>query len=723
VPIVFVLFASLFCENASFTLGADLSPLSSESTLSAPRNEHWAFRTIQKPPLPSVSNRSWPKSPLDHFVLANLEAKGIPPAEPAEKVRWLRRVTFDLVGLPPTPSDLDDFLRNSDGNAYERIIDRLLSSPQYGERWGRHWLDLVRFAESDGFEHDAVRPHAWRYRDYVVRSLNADKPYDTFVKEQIAGDTFDQGDRDALIATAFNLLGPDMVDSADQVQRRHNSLNDMTDTTGLVFLGLTVGCARCHDHKFEPISQKDYYSLQAFFTPSVFHRDFPIPTEQEQAVYETAMKRHGMREHEMRAKIEVLEKPYREQVLAEKLAVLSEETRAAHSAAKDKRTAEQIALVKQTAKNVAISEKELLDRMPKEDQSARKALLDSLKRLPKPYPVPMTLALKHGGGVGEKTYVLSRGDYANPTEEVASDFPSVLKSAHSRLGSISGSGAAAERNDRAALAEWIASDDNPLTARVMVNRIWQHHFGRGLVPSSSDFGTNGQPPTHPKLLDWLAGQFIASGWSIKSMHKMILLSATYRQSSKASLAALAGDPENRLYSRFPRLRLEGEVIRDSLLAISGRLNQEMEGPGVYPPISEHVFKGAKGWQASLDPEDHARRSIYIFARRNLRFPFLEVFDAPDNNVSCAAREHSTSAPQSLTLLNSDEAMAAATTLAENLSKTTNSIDDQIKQAFRLILTRLPSAQEMEMSREFMKGSPLRELCRALFNSNAFVYVD
>ena len=675
---------------------------------------HWAFQPVVRPKLPVVKQAAWPKSPLDTFILAGLEAKGSSPAVPANREVLIRRVTLDLVGLPPTLAEIDAFVRDASPRAYETLVDRLLASPHYGERWGRHGLDLARFAASDGFEHDAARPNAWRYRDYVVRAFNADKPYDRFIREQLAGDELFPGDPDAQIATAFNLLGPDMVDSADQVQRRRNTLNDMTDTTALALLGLTVGCARCHDHKFEPIAQRDYYRLQAFFTAAKFRHDLPVPTAAESHAHEMAMAAYGEQTKAVQTQIFALEEPPRKTLLERKLAKLSPEAQAAHRVAKEQRTTEQENQVLETAHLVAVTAKEIGAAMKKPDRDRHAVLLAELKPFPKPRPLPATLALQNGAPA--KTHVLHRGDYNQPGDEVRAGFPQVL----------SGVGAGASEpaeNVRAPLAHWVASEAHPLTARVMVNRIWQHHFGRGLVGTPSDFGTHGQKPTHPALLDWLAAEFTARGWSVKAMHRLMLLSATYQQASTIAAAERVHDPENRLYGRMNRLRIEGEVIRDSLLAISGELNLKVGGPGVFPPIPKELFEGAKGWIASTDPRDHTRRSLYIFARRNLRFPFLEVFDAPDNNLSCSARERSTTAPQSLTLLNAEEVLTAAARTAERLTEAADSPEGRVTLAYRLIIGRPPTAVERRLSVEFLARSPLSELCRGLFNLNAFVYVD
>ena len=680
-------------------------------TVSEADRNHWAFQPIRRPQPPKVSSAT--QNPIDQFIFARLEKAGLSFAPPATKEQIIRRVSFDLVGLPPTPEEIDSFSKDRSSHAYERLIDRLLASPRYGERWGRHWLDLARFAESDGFEHDAVRPHAWRYRDYVIRSFNADKPYDRFIREQLAGDELWPDNPEATIATGFNLLGPDMVDSSDQVQRRHNTLNDMTDTTALVFLGLTAGCARCHDHKFEPFSQRDYYGLQAFFTPARFHPEKPVPTPAAQRAFDEAMKE--FREQPKVRELAELEAPLREKIFSRKVAKLSPEAQMAHQTAPGERTVEQANLVLETEDKVAVSEQDLAAEFKGDNKDRRKELLAEVKKLPKPEPLPKAMALT-GTGSAAKTFVLYRGEYNQPGDEVMPSVPTVL-----RRDSVPEDVGASVPKYRTRLAEWIASEKNPLTARVMVNRIWQHHFGRALVETPSDFGTHGQKPSHPELLDWLASEFMARGWSIKEMHKLMLMSATYQQSSASP--ANKFDPDNQLYGRMNRLRLEGEVIRDTLLAVSGRLNLEMDGPGVFPPIPKELFQGAAGWTASADPQDHSRRSIYIFARRNLRFPFLEVFDAPDNNLSCPIRERSTTAPQALTLLNADEVLSAAELTAARLKKQSASADERVTMAYRLTLGRPPNEREMNLSRDFLARHPLEEFCRALFNLNDFVYIE
>jgi hypothetical protein len=690
---------------------------------------HWAFQPVRAVEPPVVKQEARVRTPVDRFILMRLEAKGLEPAPAASREQFIRRVTYGLTGLPPSPEEVDAFLADAQPGAEARLVDRLLASPHYGERWARHWLDLVRYAETDGYEHDLVRPHAWRYRDYVIRSFNEDKPYDRFIREQIAGDELWPDDREARVATAFALLGPDMTDSADQMQRRLNTLNDAADTTASAFLGLTLGCARCHDHKLEPFSQRDYFSFQAFFAPAKFESNLPVPTAEEKAAHAAAQAAWESQTAPERSQLEAIEAPVRERLIAERMAKLAPEVQEAHRTPKDKRTPQQEAVAQETAAQVAVSGAEVTKALSKEDRAEQARLQAELKKVKKPAALPATMALRNPSGLPDPVHVLTRGDYLSPAEEVHPGFPVVLAKS-STPGSAGDVGNVRKTNARrAALANWITSSDNTLTARVMVNRIWQHHFGRGLVRTSGDFGIQGTPPTHPELLDWLAREFMARRWSVKEMHRLIVLSAAYAQSSTASPATLAADAENDLFSRQNRVRLEGEAIRDSLLAVSGRLNLKMSGPGVSPPIPEAITAVSKNWSATPDTAEHLRRSIYIFARRNLRFPFLEVFDAPDSNIPCAERGRSTTAPQALSLLNGAETTAAATALAERLLKDspgdeTDAVARRIHRAFRLVLGRPPSQTEQTSATDFLREySSLSELCRALLNLNAFVYVD
>jgi len=720
---------------------------------------HWAFQPIahvQPSAIPQPASVC--ENAIDQFILDKLTSVGLRLAPTVSRTVFIRRVTFDLIGLPPTPAEIDDFVDNPSPCAEEELIDRLLASPHYGERWGRHWLDLARYAESDGFEHDAIRPHAWRYRDYVIQSLNDDKPYDRFIREQIAGDELWPDDAEAITATGFHLLGPDMVDSSDQIQRRHNTLNDMTDTTALVFLGLTFGCARCHDHKFEPLSQRDYYGFQAFFTSAKFNREKSIATPAHREAYAVATREYNS--HPKLQELNAIETAARQKLFEQKVALLPAEASAAHRTPPEQRTAEQSNLVLETEAKVKVSDKEISSALTVEEKQRQADIRKEIEKLPKPPALPVAMAIESAKGSKAKTFLLNRGDYNQPGDEVTPGFPQVLTERSWLEAGTSKTSAGAASNqecgrvdeslqgtNRVNLANWIASAENPLTARVMVNRIWQHHFGQALVSTPSDFGTHGQATSHPLMLDWLASDFIAQDWSIKQMHRRMLTSATYRQVStrernphsnvatvsipssttnKQNATWAKGsqlDPENRLYWRMNRIRLEGEVIRDSLLAISGQLNSSMYGPGVSPPIPKELFVGAQGWTVSEPKSQHSRRSIFVFVRRNLRFPFLEVFDAPDNNLSCAMRERSTTAPQSLTLLNSTEVTTAAKVTASRLKFDSTTTQQQIESAYRLTLGREPTASEQILVQKFLINSPLDEFCRALFNLNEFVYVE
>jgi hypothetical protein len=678
----------------------------------APPEDHWAWKPPVRPAVPVVPGAT---NPIDCFIQARLAAAGLAPASRATREQLIRRVTFDLTGLPPTPEDVKLFVQDTSPDAWGKVVDRLLASPAYGERWGRHWLDLARYADSNGYEFDEPRPDAWRYRDYVIRAFNADKPFDRFVTEQLAGDEAFPNDRDARIATGFNLLGPDMTDASDQAQRRQNTLTDMTDTAGLAFLGLTIGCARCHDHKFEPLPQTDYYRLLAFFTPAEFRRDVGIATDRQKAAHETANRGYLTKTKPIRDAIAGLEGPHRAKLFEKKLAKLSPEAQAAHRTPADKRTGGQQELVAETEKKVAVSAAEIAKAMTADERAKFAELQAQLKAFDalRPPPLPVAMGLSDRPGPPPKTYLLERGVLANKGAEVRPGFPDVL----------GGPAVDSERSRRLVLAKWIASPLNPLTARVIVNRLWQQHFGRGIVATPSDFGVRGERPTHPELLDYLATELVAGGWHLKRIHRLILLSETYRQSTQASPEARTKDPDNHLVSRMSRRRLEGEAVRDALLAISGRLNRKPGGPGVALPGVAGPGGGAKPVPATTDPAEHVRRSVYLFQRRNRRDPFLEAFDLPDSNLSCPRRERTTTAPQALALLNATDAAEAATALAERLQREAGSDGERAERAYRLVLGRNPSTAERERAVLFLGESPLSELCRALFNLNEFVYLD
>ncbi len=694
--------------------------------------EHWAWKPVENRPLPEVRHPNGGSHGIDRWILAELQKAGLDPAPAAAPLPLLRRVSFDLTGLPPTTEEIDAFLlaQSAEGfaRAWEKTIDRLLASPQYGVRWARHWLDLARYAESNGFEFDEIRPDAWRYRDYVVDAFNRDKPYDQFLREQLAGDEIEPVQPEALVATGFALLGPDMTDSSDQVRRRQNTLNDMLDTAGFAFLGLSLACARCHDHKFEPLSQKDYYSLQAFFTPVSFHNDLNLLSAPKKKELEIAFRAFEAQSKPLREEFAKLEGPYRARLRQAKLVKQSPEVREAHETPAEKRTPAQRERVEETLRFVGVSQAEILKEMTAEERKRHKDLADRLNKLEAKRPrFPTAMGLGNDLPPDAKaplTHILERGELSQPAEVVHPGFPEVFRMGPAGATLADGSLALA-KGRRTKLAQWMTRPDNPLTARVMVNRIWHHHFGRGIVGTPSDFGVRGDRPSHPQLLDWLASEFVASNWSVKKLHKTILMSATYQQSSLASAKAIEKDPQNRLFGRMNRQRLEAEPIRDAMLAAGGLLDLSLGGPSA-PATESALGPKAKAKPAAAGVANSTaakRRSLYLFARRNARLPFLEVFDLPDSNLSCPSRERSTTAPQALALLNAPEVEVAAQALAGRLRREAPSLDQQIALGYRLTLTRDPRETELVLARRFLSESPLEEFCRALLNLNEFVFVD
>jgi hypothetical protein len=695
-----------------------------EYTIAPARLEHWAWQRPTRGVVPITRNLDWPSNPMDRFVLARLEAAELEPAGPAAREQLLRRVTFDLLGLPPTPEEVDSFVQDESPDAWVRVVDRLLASPHHGERWGRHWLDLARYADSNGYEFDEPRPDAWRYRDYVIASFNADKPFDRFVQEQLAGDELWPDDPAALIATGFNLLGPDMTDASEQAQRRLNTLNDMTDTAGLAFLGLTVACARCHNHKFEPIPQTDYYRLQAFFAPASFRRDLVIAGPEEQAEHARRMAEYRRLVGPAEQELANLETPYRQRLREAKFVKISDEAQEAHRTPPEKRTPRQNDLVAETGRLIGVSNDEVLAALSKEDRQEHARLTKAIKELEghRPRPLAAAMGLRDDVKTPARTFFLERGERTSPGAEVQPGFPLILSPQQREAPAVIEAPSAATTGRRTALARWLTSGEHPLTGRVFVNRLWQHHFGRGIVATPSDFGLRGERPTHPELLDWLACEFVEGGWQVKRMHRLMLLSSTYQQSTRGSPAAEQRDPQNLLLGRMRRQRLEGEAIRDGLLAISGRLNRQMGGVGVFPPLPAELTP-SKAWPVSRDRRDHGRRSVYVFVRRNQPYPFLQTFDLPETSLSCPRREQSVTAPQALTLLNAEEVLLASRALAERIAAATPDRDEQARQAYRVCLGRTPTPGEAELVRAFLAESPLSELCRALVNANEFVFVD
>ena len=644
----------------------------------------WSFTRPVRPAVPELGDDEWVRNPIDAFVLAKLFEQGLRPAEPAARSALARRAYFDLHGLPPTPDAVREFVEDQSPDAYEKLIARLLESDRYGERWGRYWLDLVRYADTSGFETDHFYTTAWRYRDYVIESFNRDKPYTEFVREQVAADELWPTDMDLegtlslpeekrrnvrrRIGTSLFTLGAFPIEYTyygDLYRAEWRA--EAIDTIGSALLGLTIECARCHDHKSDPISQREYYGLTAFFAGSV---ETQVPL----------------------VSLFDVQTSTRSFPLLEQARILKR-------------------MAKGAPKNLS----------PQERSAMLERLGEAYLNAPEPYASAKVLG--HEETVPE-TYVLSHGDFRQRGELVKPGFPAALPDGPP-LEEPEGVRFVPRR--RAALAEWLTSDQQPLLGRVMVNRIWQHHFGRGLVRTPNDFGRHGEAPTHPALLDWLALEFADSGWSIKAMHRQMMLSSTYRSASVAREGSLAGDPDNRLLGRMNRRRLDADAIRDSILAVSGALNLKMGGVGVIPPLTSEEILAARTprmWPANPDPSEHVRRSVYLQVKRSMTVPMLQIFDAPDTARSCARRETSTVAPQALAMMNSSFVLEQADHFAARLRELAgDELGNQVEAGWALALGRAPTGAEHQTALEFLRRNSLPQLCLMLFNMNEFVYVD
>ena len=720
---------ALVALSVSLLLGASSAPASAlKDPFTAVERSYWAFQAVTRPAVPATRNPQRTLHPIDAFVVARLEARGLALAPPAGKVELLRRVYFDLIGLPPDPAEVEAFLNDSAPDAYERVVERLLASPHYGERWGRHWLDLARFAESDGFEQDVTRPNAWRYRDYVIRAFNADRPYDRFVQEQLAGDELWPGSSEARIATAFNRHYAEEGNQKDLLLARQETLDDITKVVGSTFLGLTFECARCHDHKFDPIRQKDYYRLQAFFA-NVNHDDrFPIASPAERRDYERKLAAWESATEAIWAEMADLLMPHRnftpEQLLSRypDFVIEAVKTPASERSAMQAWMSSLLAtkdcgtcpLRPQPYRDPSF--RNVVRKLSADDRKRFDELDEALAKLEhlKPPEIPRGTGIVDVSADAPPTHVLGGGVYTNPLEEVQPGFLSILDPEPARIEPVAGSRTTGRR---AALSRWLTDPANPLAARVMANRIWQHHFGMGIVASSSDFGVMGERPTHPELLDWLAAEFVDSGWSVKRMHRLIVTSATYRQSarvadyerlpevnsadSRSSVQGPDADPGNRLLGHFPVKRLEGEIVRDAALSAAGLLNGTVGGPSVYPALPAGVTAPAGGWKADVPPATY-RRSVYVFVKRNAPYPMLDAFDFPDTHEPCARRYQSTTAPQALALLNAEESQAWARAFAQSVEHLAGpDAGSQVEAAYRLAYSRKPDPWERDAALTFL----------------------
>jgi hypothetical protein len=684
------------------------------------QRKYWAFQKVVRPSAPAIKNNAWARNPIDAFILAKLEAKSLAPAPPAAKATLLRRVSLDLTGLPPTPEETEAFLADKSPAAYEKVVDRLLASPAYGERWARHWLDLARYAESEGFKSDETRENAWRYRDYVIDSFNANKPYDRFVKEQIAGDELWPDSPEARLATAFLRHYPDESNARNLMQRRQEILDDITDTTAATFLGLTYGCARCHDHKFDPILQTDYYRLQAFFANTAADDEIPILPADSVAAYRERRARWEAETKSIREQMAAILEPRKQAMYKELFDKYPPEIQAAVNKPPVERTPYEWQMYYKAKPYLEFSDEAAADGLKGDAKKRYYELMEAMLNYKglSPGPFPVGIGMHDVSGNAPPTYVLRTGLYDQPAGEVAPGFLSILDPTSAKL--TPGTNTTGRR---AALAAWLASPDNPLTARVMVNRLWHYHFGQGIAATPSDFGAMGQRPTHPELLDWLASEFVRSGWDIKAIHRLIVTSSTYRQSSQFNEASAKQDPHDRLLWHFPRQRLEAEAIRDSALAVSGTLNPGIGGPSVYPPLPDGMPVPRGGWGSAPDGQGN-RRSIYIFIRRNARYPMLELFDMPDTHESCGRRNMTTTAPQALTLLNNKVGLEWAAAFADRVRREAGSEPArQIDRAWRLAYSRPPDAAEKDLAQTFLARANLTDLCHMLLNSNEFLYRD
>jgi hypothetical protein len=635
--------------------------------------DHWAFQPVKRPAPPSVVQKDWPRNPIDYFILAKLEEKNLKPSPEADKVTLARRLHLDLTGLPPTPDEMQRFLADTRPDAYERRVEELLASPHYGERWGRHWLDLARYADSDGYTIDAPR-EIWKYRDWVIHALNADLPFTRFVIEQFAGDLLPNATTDQIIATGFHRNTPSNYEGGiDFEQYRVEAVADRVATTGAVFMGLTLACARCHDHKYDPITQREFYQLFAFLNNvdeidkeddrKYFNRPFlELPTPEEKVKLAA-----------WRAQFDAL-------------------TRELEDYKKTNPPPGDLALKEREANLRALE-----NRKPKITSTLVMRELDQPRQ----------------------SYIHLGGDFTRKGAPVQPGTPAVLPPLHT----------GGKRPTRLELAEWLVADNNPLTPRVTVNRVWQKYFGKGIVDTENDFGTMGERPTHPELLDWLAAEFISSGWKQKALHRLIVTSATYRQSSKARPDAAAVDPDNRLLARQSRLRLDAEIIRDAALVASGLFAPKIGGPSVFPPQPAGVYQVTqvrREWKTSTGA-DRYRRGMYTFFQRSAPHPSLIVFDAPDSTVTCTRRVRSNTPLQALTLLNDETTTEFASAMAKRLESTATTDSDRLQFAYQLALNRAPRAEEVDRLLRFLRvqrdarpGSEWQAIARILFNLDEFV---
>ncbi len=721
--------------------------------------DYWAFKLPAKTPVPASADY---ENPVDRFLDAARRDAGVTAGPRADPLTRLRRAYLDLTGLPPTPEQVAEFLADPERGAWERQIERLLDSPHYGERWGRHWMDVARYADSTGFEQDYRRDNAWRYRDYIINAFNRDKPYNQFLREQIAGDELDHVTDETRIATGFLRAGPRVnFREKDNPERRHDYLDDVLATLGRGVLGMTVHCARCHDHKFDPILQKDYYSMQASIFGYV-EIDYPLLDRAEATAYREKNAAIDAQQQPLRDEIGEIEAPHRERLRLELIRERFPENvqQAAMKPEADRTAGEQLLAVQVLSINPP--RRQVVEALSEEEGdrwSKLTAAVEALEALRPPEP-PMAEIVTDGdyrfapNGPGDEVigcpecrilpdepgsflyeeggpayeappnYFLIRGDPFSPGSPMSPGFLTVATYGDPPRELPRPDGRTSGR--RLALAEWIASRDNPLTARVMVNRIWHHHFGRGMVRTLDNLGRMGDEPTHPELLDWLAVEFMDRGWSVKEMHRLLMTSEAYQMASAHEDAGnRAADPENRLLWQYRPQRLEAEALRDAIMTVSGGIDLTVGGPPVFPHVPRELLLAARNgyWDNQPDGPEVWRRSVYVYRRRSLGFPFFDTFDLPDQNQTAAARNVSTVATQALTLMNNEFVLNQARLFAERLEREApGDVDRQVDLAYRLALTRPPAPEEAQIARDLVSSQSLVDLTHVMLNLNEFLYL-
>ncbi len=724
----------------------------------AEARQYWAFQLPVQAPLPDFPKY---ENPIDRFLEQTRRDQGLRTAPRADGRTLVRRAYLDLIGLPPSPEETEAFLAEGEPGAWPRLIERLLASPHYGERWGRHWLDVARYADSSGFEHDRDRPNAWRYRDYVIEAFNQDKPFDRFVKEQIAGDELNDASDETRIATGFLRAGPRVLfRENDNPERRHDYLDDVLATIGRGILGLTVHCARCHDHKFDPIPQKDYYRLQASIFGYV-ETEYPLLSPEDAEAHRRKNAEIDGRERELQEEIAKIEAPYRERLQIERVkARFPENVQRAVLKPESERTSGEKLLAVQVL-SVSLPQEQVDAALTPEDAARRRALVERIEtceteRPEKPEvaeivtdgdyryapdgfgdeivgcPECRVLPDEPGSYLHEGTapyhvpssYFLIRGDPFSKGSRMSPGFVTAATYGDPPTSIPPPDGRTSGR--RLALAEWLGSPSNPLTARVIVNRIWHQHFGRGIVATLDNLGKVGERPTHPELLDWLAVEFVNRGWSLKETHRLMMTSEAYQMSSAYEDAEDAErDPENRFLWKYRTQRLEAEIVRDSILAVSGGIDLTVGGPPLFPYVPEEILASqAHGvWRNKPDGPDVWRRSVYVYRRRSLGFPFFGTFDLPDPNVTAAARNVSTVPTQALTLLNNPFVLGQARLFAERLQEEVpDDVDAWIDRAYRIALSRPPTGEESAIALELVERGSLIDLTHVMLNLNEFLYL-